>query len=349
MSMQGLWLFVLVVVPGAGGSLLRRHAARSATLSPECPELDDLHAICRRGRVQVLVNKSATNQRTLQFGNECTAQSRINCEGPLPQGKGQCNGDCGECPCTFNANEKVSAPYIKLLTEQLSPLCSASAPSSRLLSVGLGGGELVQELLHKCPHMKIEAVEYSGDVLAVARQFFGIAQSEKAYPGRLTLEEADAWDAVKRKKDSTYDAVVIDAFGEGGEVPTSCRSRKLAEKVRSILTPSGILLQHIWHVSKDRPKVAEEFRETVHLYTSVFHGALDVIPVPMPALERVNDVLKASKHKDHLHTAEELLKEVDTRVDEDKKNKAMLNDAMVPLKGMMSEDQKKLFEGLLTR
>merc|ERR1719163_1751980 len=117
----------------------------------------------------------------------------------------------------------------------MAPWCSSA---SRVLIVGLGGGELVQELLHKCPQMKIEAVEYSADVIDVARQFFGVADSERAYPGRLTLERADAWEAIKQKKDNSYDAVVIDCFGEGGEVPETCRSRQLAEKVRNMLTPS---------------------------------------------------------------------------------------------------------------
>ena len=54
-------------------------------------------------------------------------------------------------------------------------------------------------------------------------------------------------------------------------------------------------------------QVAKEFRKTVHMYASVFHGSLEILPVPMPPLERVNDVLKASKKKGHVHTAEDNL------------------------------------------
>lgn len=113
--------------------------------------------------------------------------------------------------------------------------------------------------------------------------------------------------------------------------------------------PSGILLHHMWHKSEADPKVAKEFRQAVHTYASVFRGSLEALPVPMPVGERVNDVLRASKKKGRVHTASDLIKDVDARENEETKNMDMLKDAMGSLKGMMSDDEKKMMDMAFSR
>jgi spermidine synthase len=163
--------------------------------------------------------------------------------------------------------------------------------------IGLGGGELPQYLLHHCPNMQIDAVELNGDVISLARTYFGLGESETSFPGRLSIQQADALTAVRERASGkkSYDAVLVDCFSGGGEVPETCRSRSLAEKVKAILKPRGVLLQNIWHYSRMRQVVAQEFKDTKAIYSDVFEGLVDDLLVPMPPEIRWVDILKATK------------------------------------------------------
>merc|ERR1719428_496665 len=111
----------------------------------------------------------------------------------------------------------------------------------------------------------------------MARAYFGLGESETKFEGRICVEQADASSAVRERVANSgerYDAVLVDCFSGGGEVPESCRSRELAKTVKQILKPGGEMLQNIWHYSRMRQQVSAEFEATKAIYTEVFHGAL---------------------------------------------------------------------------
>ena len=56
---------------------------------------------------------------------------------------------------------------MQTMFEQLGARCSKE--STRVLMLGLGGGELSQYLLHNCPGMRVDAVELNADVISLAR------------------------------------------------------------------------------------------------------------------------------------------------------------------------------------
>mmetsp|Transcript_31960 Transcript_31960/g.72931 ORF Transcript_31960/g.72931 Transcript_31960/m.72931 type:complete len:298 (-) Transcript_31960:19-912(-) len=243
--------------------------------------------ICQAGEVTVIANDA--NERLLRFQDECATESRVHCEGNLPLEAGTCDGNCRECPCQFDASKGLSANYMQTMFQQLAPVCS-NAGSSRILMIGLGGGELPQYLLKHCSQMSVEAVELNPAVIDAARRFFGLtaaeAAEENAENPRLVVEHGDAEAAVRGRLQKSlhgqYDAVLIDCFAGHGDVPETCRSERLAEGVRGLLKPGGLLLQNIWDFSPNHPEVAQAFSNTVGLYSKVFGDQLRVIDVPMP-------------------------------------------------------------------
>lgn len=283
---------LLALLVGEGASrMLRKHESESEF----CPlELEPV--ICQRGNVKVRrtnVGDPKGNLRKMQFGDECAVESVIKCKGePGKFEMDECNGGCGACPCDYDPTQGLSAHYMDTMFQELSPWCNSTV-RSRVLSIGLGGGEMPQYLLHHCPHMSVEAVELSRDVIETATLFFGIQEVEKSSGGRLKVEQGDAGKVVAQKPAGQYDAVLVDCFQGGGVVPEGCRSEAFAKNVQKLLTPSGVMLQNIWHKARGHPEVAGQFQDTMKVYKDVFNGRLLDIHVPMPVNVRWVEVLKA--------------------------------------------------------
>lgn len=254
--------------------------------------------LCTRGGVSVLLSPHGTNERLLQFGEECGVETKVHCQGALHQDAGICSGQCDACPCSFDASRALTTPYMQTMFDQMQRLCATNA-STRILSIGLGGGELPQFLLRKCPTMSVEAVELNADVIDVARKYFGLGDSEQEFTGRLTVEQADALAAVQERADTapgSFDSVLVDCFAGKGIVPETCRSASLAQSVQALLKPGGMLLQNIWHFSPNVPEVAADFKETTRTYSNTFSEAqVEVLDVPMPQGLRWVNIIKATK------------------------------------------------------
>lgn len=263
--------------------------------SEYCP-LEREPIVCQRGSVKVRRSNAGDpkgNLVKMQFGDECAVESIIKCKGQAGEfKKGECGGDCEHCPCYYDPTQGLSAHYMDTMFQELSPWCMSHEPS-RVLSIGLGGGELPQYLIHHCPHMSVEAVELNRDVIETATLFFGIREAEKSSGGRLTVEQGDAGHVVQLKPAGQYDAVLVDCFKGGGVVPEDCRSEAFAKNVQKLLTPSGVMLQNIWHKARGHPEVGVHFHNTMKVYRDVFDGHLSDIHVPMPVNVRWVEVLKA--------------------------------------------------------
>jgi len=252
--------------------------------------------LCRIGSVSVMRSHTG-NRRLLRFGEECATETKVDCVGQLQQGEGSCDSSCGDCPCEFDASGQLSASYMRTMFEQLMDRCSEDAPKMKALMIGLGGGELPQYLLRKCPNLSLEVVELSADVITVAKRFFGLSDSEQRFGTRLAVQQTDGFSAVEQRANASsgsYGAVIVDCFAGGGEVPEGCRSERFVSLVHQLLQPQGVLLQNIWHYSPERPQVAEQFKETVGAYKASFHEVQD-LTVPMPPHIQWVDVLRGDK------------------------------------------------------
>lgn len=290
-------LFLALLADEATGRMLRKHE------SGLCP-LESEHLVCQRGNVKVRRSNAGDpkgNLVKMQFGDECAVESIIKCKGQPGRFKdGECGGNCEDCPCYYDPTQGLSAHYMDTMFQELSPWCTSREPS-RVLSIGLGGGELPQYLIHHCPHMSVEAVELNRDVIEAATLFFGIKEVEKSSGGRLKVEQGDAGQVVQLKPAGQYDAVLVDCFKGGGVVPEGCRSEAFARNVQKLLTPSGVMLQNIWHKSRGHPEVGVQFHDTVKTYREVFNGRMTDIHVPMPVNIRWVEVLKAGGNLSATH------------------------------------------------
>jgi spermidine synthase len=108
----------------------------------------------------------------------------------------------------------------------------------RVLLIGVGGGSVPTALRAVRPEIDIDAVDIDAGVLRVAQRYFGLA------PGpQLRLHAADGREfvAAARAQNSTYDAVLLDAFDAEG-IPAALFSADFLRDVRALLNPGGIFL-----------------------------------------------------------------------------------------------------------
>lgn len=219
------------------------------------------------------------------------AESEIRCLGqPSPS----CfAGACGNCPCVRDSREML-APSMRLVFQQLESELCAGPEARRLLLVGLGGGELAQQMAAKCPDIHIDAVEIDPNVIDLAQRYLGL----QAGPA-LTITQGSALSEVRRlarRNGTKYDAVVIDCFGGAGHVPAECRSPEFLSFVVQNLRPGGVAMQSIWHYSPyDAETVGKNFIDIKKAYAQEFGSEPIVMPVDLPIDIQWVDILQVRR------------------------------------------------------
>jgi hypothetical protein len=208
------------------------------------------------GTVDVYVDLNA-NSRMLTFsGDGVGAQTAVKCAGN--PGPGCAPGsNCADCPCAPTGD--LDFGYMKLIAEDLEPRCA----EARILLVGLGGGAMLTHLLDKCPHATIESVEYDPRVVEVATRFFGVPQDSRS---KIETGDGGAAVAQRAERGETYDAVVVDCFAGGGEVPLACRSDEFLDGLRAICKDTGEVIQQVWSPQFDElmPHYEKRFGSVTH-------------------------------------------------------------------------------------
>lgn len=106
---------------------------------------------------------------------------------------------------------------------------------SRLLLLGLGAGSIARYLLRYQPALTVTAVDYSADVIAIARDYFGLPRVS----GRLNVVHRDARDYL-RESTAVEDVILVDLFGAFG-TPEWMASDQLYAACRARLSGNGII------------------------------------------------------------------------------------------------------------
>lgn len=149
--------------------------------------------------------------------------------------------------------DHLELPYAKA-----APLMLAFVPEpASVLVIGLGGGTLPMFLRKHFPRARIDAVEIDAEVVAVAKSHFGFRED-----ANLRAHVADGRRFVENAK-QTYDLVIMDAFGVDS-TPYALVTREFLVRVRSLLTPRGVLFGNLWG------------RESNRLYDSMVRTYADV-------------------------------------------------------------------------
>jgi hypothetical protein len=256
----------------------------------------------------------ATNARSLVFDDDVQGvETRVQCRGP-PGAECLSGGptpdtvadvkDCRACPCTRDAG-KLYGAYAFNMASGVEKRCRArpagddiDAQSTRVLLLGLGGGELATHLVQSCgggegtteeggSNLALEAVELDSRLPALAKRYFGLPASVKVTVG----DAGPVVTALRQAVDENplladgrrYDMVLVDCFSTGGVTPEHCRSPEFVKTLRSLLRSGGVVMQHLWHEDADHPEVATQFGTTVSTYRGTFgEPQVSVTPLDGP-------------------------------------------------------------------
>jgi spermidine synthase len=130
--------------------------------------------------------------------------------------------------------DDMPAPYTQLLTAGL-----LYPPSTkRILMIGLGAGSVSTYLLRAMPDVQIDVVELDPGVISVARQYFGVRETD-----RLHIVESDGRVYLARHKE-LYDLILLDAFRELG-VPFHLLTKEFYTLVKEHLAPGGAVASNV--------------------------------------------------------------------------------------------------------
>ncbi|WP_235462648.1 spermidine synthase [Aeromonas australiensis] len=107
----------------------------------------------------------------------------------------------------------LANPAALCLPHQRVVACLLPEQASRILELGLGGGDLTRHLGQRWPDAHHECVDLDEEVLTVYQQFFQHPQSnERATPA---LHLADAL-AFLEQSEQQYDLILLDLFSQDG-------------------------------------------------------------------------------------------------------------------------------------
>lgn len=110
----------------------------------------------------------------------------------------------------------------------------------RVLFIGGGVGVGPRSFRRHYPDALIDLVEIDPAVLQLAGQHFFFTPDN-----RMRVHEEDGRTFLRRYPDETWDAIVLDAFGDGGRLPFHLMTREFLEQVKAHLAPQGVVLANL--------------------------------------------------------------------------------------------------------
>ncbi len=146
------------------------------------------------------------------------------------------------------------------------PLLTRCSPKN-ILIIGLGSGSFVRFFHHHFPACHIDAVDYSLEVIKIAKGYFMLPESDK-----INISHADGFAYLQNQSKKEYDLILVDAFDDNGMSPTIYSERFLRGCSRQ-LTPTGCLCCNLW--SNDAKRLKEIKSILQHYFTGKIY-----LPVP---------------------------------------------------------------------
>jgi spermidine synthase len=151
----------------------------------------------------------------------------------------------------------------------------------KILMIGLGGGAISTYLAHFMPDVAIDTIELDPAVLAAAKKYFGLRETE-----RVRYLVGDGRVMLKRSTER-YDLILVDAF-RGGYVPFHLMTREFYQLLKERLLPRGAIAFNIHDGTKlyaSTLRTLSSVFPSVHLYPSG-EGEVVTVVTATPAPER---------------------------------------------------------------
>jgi spermidine synthase len=144
-----------------------------------------------------------------------------------------------------------------------------NARPRRVLMIGLGGGSLAKFIYRRLPWTSLRVIEISPQVVAVARQCFGVPADDE----RFSVVIGDGAEHASRAGEQ-YDLLVVDGYDAESHVE-ELSSRAFYAACCSRLAAGGILVVNLW--GGDRA-----FNDTLQRIESAFPGGTVCLPAEKP-------------------------------------------------------------------
>ena len=155
----------------------------------------------------------------------------------------------------------------------------------RALLLGLGGGAVATLLARRCPAAQMVGVERDPEVLALARQFFGLDTL-----AHLRVVEADAFAWVGAQVGpereplndaERFDYICVDLF-EAGRLVAGTLATAFLRQIAALLTPGGIATFNLM-VTGRTPEQLHRLRRVFTIEREIrLHGNIVVHLAPLP-------------------------------------------------------------------
>ncbi|RCV06360.1 hypothetical protein SETIT_1G156900v2 [Setaria italica] len=128
----------------------------------------------------------------------------------------------------------LTATYFDAFTT-LPPLL----PRPSLAVLGFGAGSAARALLHFYPDLSVHGWELDSAVLAVARDFFGLAELEKDHAARLFVHVGDALEA--EAPPGGFGGALVDLFANGSVLP-ELQEVDTWQRLSGMVAPEGRMM-----------------------------------------------------------------------------------------------------------
>ena len=112
-------------------------------------------------------------------------------------------------------------------------------PRPSLAVLGFGAGSAARALLHFHPGLSVHGWELDPAVLAVARDFFGLAELEREHAARLRVRVGDALDA--EAPPGGFGGALVDLFANGSVLP-ELQQVGTWRRLRGMVAPDGRMM-----------------------------------------------------------------------------------------------------------
>jgi spermidine synthase len=130
--------------------------------------------------------------------------------------------------------EQLPMPYLRSAAVGL----AVPRKLERLLMIGLGGGAFPSFVQARLPEVYVDAVEIDPVVARVAKEYFGLNETEK-----LRVHVVDAVAFVKQRR-TPYDYIFLDAY-DADALPMPLTTHSFFRDIRANLAPGGVVVVNI--------------------------------------------------------------------------------------------------------
>ncbi len=117
---------------------------------------------------------------------------------------------------------------------------------TRILLIGVGAGSFLQFINHFFPHCSVDGVDYSENVIRIARVYFKLPEND-----RITIHCDDGLRFLShRQQQDRYDLILIDAFNDNG-MAKNIYSSEFLRLAKENTHDGGIICCNLWSGNAD--------------------------------------------------------------------------------------------------